>query len=217
MVISKKCGYKHIIWDWNGTLFDDIQLSLELINSLLSRYMLPAVTLSRYKDVFGFPVKEYYRKVGFDFDAVAFEKVAVEFIDAYNRRRYEAGLYLGAHEILNKLSEKGVVHSVLSAYRQKELEETINRLGIGNCFERISGISDQFAASKKENGALLIKKLTYTPEEILLVGDTDHDFEVARMIGVDCILISHGHSSLNRLKRCGVPVVDALNKIFTTT
>ncbi len=213
MVISKKCGYKHIIWDWNGTLFDDIQLSLELINSLLSRYMLPAVTLSRYKDVFGFPVKEYYRKVGFDFDAVAFEKVAVEFIDAYNRRRYEAGLYLGAHEILNKLSEKGVVHSVLSAYRQKELEETINRLGIGNCFERISGISDQFAASKIKNGQLLIEKIAHSKKEIVMIGDTCHDFEVARAMGVDCILVSHGHYSTRRLKKCGVPVIGSLNEL----
>ncbi|MFP4417938.1 MAG: HAD family hydrolase [Chitinispirillaceae bacterium] len=209
--------YRHIIWDWNGTLFDDVDLCLELINTLLSRHGLKSITLERYRDVFGFPVRRYYQNIGFDFRRVSFERVAVEFIDAYNSRRFEAGLYKGAAETLRGLCNLGVSHSVLSAYRHADLETTIRRLGIGGYFETISGISDQFAASKKENGALLIKKLTYTPEEILLVGDTGHDFEVARMIGVDCILISHGHSSLNRLKRCGVPVVDALNKIFTTT
>lgn len=211
MLLTKK--YKHCIWDWNGTLFDDVNLCLDLINELLKEYQLGSITLEHYREVFGFPVKEYYRRVGFDFSRVPFETVAIQFIDAYNSRRYEAGLFTGTHSILSQLMTHNLSHSVLSAYRHAELEATIQRLGIADCFGYISGISDQFAAGKVDNGKALIEKIPYTREEVVLIGDTDHDFEVAQAIGIDCILVAHGHHSRGRLALCRVPVVENLHDL----
>ena len=56
-----------IIWDWNGTLLNDLRLCVKTINSLLEKRSLPVLTTSSYKEVFSFPVKDYYEKVGFDF------------------------------------------------------------------------------------------------------------------------------------------------------
>lgn len=59
---------KHIIWDWNGTLLDDVGLSLEAINIVLARYNLPPLRKERYLEIFTFPVIEYYRELGFNFE-----------------------------------------------------------------------------------------------------------------------------------------------------
>ena len=59
--------YNHIIWDWNGTLLNDRWLCVEAINQALNKRNLPMLTEGKYKDVFSFPVEDYYKKVGFDF------------------------------------------------------------------------------------------------------------------------------------------------------
>jgi len=55
-----------IIWDWNGTLLNDIQLCVQTINEMLDKRNLPLLSVNDYKDVFSFPVKNYYQKIGFD-------------------------------------------------------------------------------------------------------------------------------------------------------
>ena len=56
--------YKHIIWDWNGTLVDDTWLCVEIINKLLKKRNLKLVTIDDYKEKFMFPVREYYIELG---------------------------------------------------------------------------------------------------------------------------------------------------------
>ena len=56
-----------IIWDWNGTLLNDLDLSVSTINTLLYKRELPLLKNDTYKEVFSFPVKDYYQAVGFDF------------------------------------------------------------------------------------------------------------------------------------------------------
>ena len=80
--------YKHIIWDWNGTIFNDAGLSLELTNGLLSKRKLPVLTLEEYRNVFTFPVKDYYSLAGFDFTKESFEKVGREWMDEYEKRKW---------------------------------------------------------------------------------------------------------------------------------
>ena len=63
---------KTIIWDWNGTLLDDLDLSLESVNILLEERNLPALSVEKYKDIFCFPIVDYYVKAGFDFEKEAF-------------------------------------------------------------------------------------------------------------------------------------------------
>ena len=59
-----------------------------------------------------------------------------------------------------------------------------------------------------------MKKLGLDSKEVLLIGDTDHDFEVAKALEVDCLLISHGHHCYSRLIQTGAPVIRKLENIF---
>ena len=76
--------YKHIIWDWNGTLLDDRWLCIEAINKTLSKRNMNTVTDNEYVELFCFPVKDYYKKLGFDFIREPFSSLGTDFVDYYN-------------------------------------------------------------------------------------------------------------------------------------
>ena len=92
--------YKHIIWDWNGTLLNDAWLCVEVMNLLLKRRDLKEIDLNIYQSVFGFPIIDYYRRLGFTFEKESFEIPGTEFIIEYNKRCFEPKLQVDALQIL---------------------------------------------------------------------------------------------------------------------
>lgn len=206
--------YDHIIWDWNGTLLDDVGLCLEIINGVLRSVELPPLTLEKYREIFTFPVRDYYEAAGIDFSVHSFEKLGWDWMNEYERRKYEASLFGDVRPVLAYLREHGIKSSILSAYTLHGLLNIVEKNGVKENFEYISGLDNIWAASKLENGKMLVEKIRKDHEKILMVGDTLHDHEVADEIGVDSILIASGHQSYERLKSAGVPVFHSLNEFF---
>ena len=210
----KPFQYKHIIWDWNGTLLDDGWLFVDVMNTILKRRKMNTITLEKYRDIFGFPVKNYYIKLGFDLEKEPFEESGMEFIRGYESRRYEAQLYPQVILLLSELQTIGISHSILSAQHQTLLDDLTQYYNIHDYFIKIIGLDNHYAHSKVENGIRWVNRLKLNPQEILLIGDTDHDFEVAETIGINCLLLSHGHHSPARLQKTGATVVQRLNDVF---
>lgn len=208
------CEYAHIVWDWNGTLFDDVDLCVAVMNGLLARRDMKLLTVDSYRECFDFPVSDYYQRIGFDFDVESFEVVGTEFIREYETRREEAGLHSDARETLSRIQQNGTEQSVLSAYQQPMLEELIRFFSLEEYFVRLVGLQDHYAQGKLQHGIQWIRELAHDPGEVLLIGDTTHDHEVAHAMGVDCVLISNGHQSEIRLQEIGVPVVDGRRELF---
>jgi phosphoglycolate phosphatase len=206
-------NYKHIIWDWNGTLFDDAWLCVEIMNKMLLRRKLKTITVEEYQNVFTFPVKDYYEKIGFDFNKEFFEIVGKEWMDEYENRKTECSLYKNVKEILNKISGLDIGQSILSAYSQNALIEIVDYFGLLSYFSHIVGLDHIYATSKVELGISLIKRLSLENNEAVLIGDTVHDFDVANEIGADCILIANGHQSKEKLLTCSVPVWNSIEEI----
>lgn len=209
--------YRHIIWDWNGTLLDDAWLCTEILNQMLVRYEMQAITLKEYQEGFCFPVRDYYSKLGFDFKAYPYERIASEYIKNYNSRRLECGLRDKAEFVINELGAAGVKQSVLSAYEQKMLEEVIGHFALKGHFTNIVGLSDHYAHSKAENGRKLVESMEERLEEVVLVGDTLHDLEVADSMGIDCVLVESGHQSRQRLKKAGAKVLKSLAELLESS
>lgn len=205
--------YKHIIWDWNGTLFDDAHLCVQILNGSLARRGMAGVSVEQYEAEFGFPVKDYYEKLGFDFSQVPFDEIAKEFIEEYNEKRFECQLRTDALCVLQTCLDAGLGQSILSAYQQDMLEEIVEFFGIRNFFKKLFGLNDYYANCKVAHGRELMSQLDVAPEFVLMVGDTIHDFEVAKEIGCDCVLMPSGHQSRERLLTCGAGVMDSLEKI----
>lgn len=187
--------YKHIIWDWNGTIFNDVELSVDLINSLLRQYQLKTVSLSEYRNIFTIPVREYYEKIGFDFSRDSFEVIGKLWMDEYERRKFECDLYEGIRDVFEKINSLNIRQSILSAYSQHTLDEMVRHYNLQKYFDNVAGLDNIYAASKLHLGVDLIKRVGCKPEEVLLIGDTLHDLEVATAIGANCALLTCGHQS----------------------
>ena len=201
--------YKHIIWDWNGTLIDDAWLCVEIMNNILQKRSLDLITLDDYRKHFTFPVRDYYVKLGFDFSVEPFEVCGMEFIHDFKKRKFDASLYAEVESVLNKLSKAGISHSILSAQNQAILNETVEHYHLQSRFEGVNGLDDHYANSKINIGKSWIEALNFNSEEVVMVGDTVHDFEVANAMGTDCILIANGHNSRERLEDTGTLVLDS--------
>lgn len=206
--------YKHVFWDWNGTILDDVELCVRVINRLKAARGQPPVTVERYRAVFGFPVKDYYRDIGFDFSKESFEKVGKEWMDGYEKEKYTCGLRAGVAEVLEKLSAAGTGQSVLSAYSQDFLTETVGHYGLSRYFTRLCGLDNIYAPGKVALGLKLMAELGHQRGETLLIGDTQHDLETARAIGADCVLLAGGHQNRERLEKAGAVVLAGAGELF---
>ena len=207
--------YKAIIWDYNGTLLNDIEIGVESINLMLSKRNLPLLTSESYREVFTFPVKNYYEKIGFDFQKENWDIAAHEFINNYTKRLPHSDIFPEARLLLNKFKNEGKKQFILSAMEINMLHNSTKKLAIQSFFDEISGINNIYASSKIENGFNLIKKHQLKAKEICLFGDTTHDYEVAQSLGCHCYLIASGHQSLKKLKASGCPhVIENLNPII---
>lgn len=202
-----------IIWDWNGTLLNDVSIAIDAINQLLSDRNLKLLTIERYLEVFTFPVKEYYEVIGFDFKNEPFEVPANQFIEIYNKAVEACGLHDEVIPSLKKLNNKGYRQFILSAMEQRQLEKTVTDNGISLFFEDLCGLNNHYASSKVENGKSLMRIRELNPERTLMIGDTVHDYEVAAAIGCQCVLIARGHQSKRRLLSSGAEVLDCLDEI----
>jgi phosphoglycolate phosphatase len=202
-----------IIWDWNGTLLNDLDLCVSSINVLLKNRGLTTLNSEKYREVFAFPVKDYYEAIGFDFGKEDFEEPALEFIDLYENNVENCTLQTGAHDILLFFRKKGIKQFVLSAMHQEMLERTLKHNGIFHFFEGVAGLGNHFAVSKVQRGQQLISQFNIETENTWMIGDTIHDFEVAQELGIRCILVADGHQSQERLLKTGVTVLDELKKL----
>jgi len=210
---KKIIEYQHIIWDWNGTLINDTWLVVEIINKMLARRKLQEVNQERHRDIFDFPVMNYYSTIGFDFSKESFEKLTDEFISEYYDRFNECKLFDEAEGVLKQIRERGILQSVLSASQEDLLKAKIKHYGIDKYFYNIIGLKNHYAESKIERGKSWITQLNLEPRDVLLIGDTIHDYEVSKSIGCDCLLVANGHHSYERLASQGVEVIKTLQEM----
>lgn len=206
--------YKHIIWDWNGTLLDDAWLCLETMNSLLNKRGLPLLTAEHYQQIFDFPVINYYRRLGFDFSVEPFFAISTEFVLAYEQRLSECQVRPDALALLQRNRQQGLTQSILSAGKQTSLEKVLDHFGLREMFLAVAGLDDHHAFGKVEAGQRLVASLGLDRSNMLLIGDTIHDYEVAQAIGVACCLVPGGHQAYQRLAASGARVSPSLAAVF---
>lgn len=205
--------YQHIIWDWNGTLLNDIGLCVDVMNGMLRKRRMPEIDAKQYREIFDFPVESYYRALGFDFELEPFEILANAYCENYDRRVPECSLHKGAIKALSQFAAAVPQQSILSSCEQVALNEAIERFGLTAQFSEIIGQSNRYAIGKAEAGKALISSSGMPAYQTVLIGDTQHDYEVAQLLGVDCILVANGHQSTRRLEAVCEVVLDSLEQV----
>jgi len=201
--------FRHIIWDWNGTLLDDTQAGVNAINAMLAARGLPLIDVPYYRDVFGFPVINFYRAIGFPVEREDWDAVAREFHDLF-LADHSIRLHDHAAQALDCFRAAGIGQSILSASEQGILTSMLDAYGIAHYFGDVCGVDNLYGQSKRELGRTLVSRLGIDPAALLVIGDSLHDHEVSQDLGTNCLLIAQGHQSHARLAQCGAPVLNSL-------
>lgn len=200
MLLKSIENKKHIIWDWNGTILNDVDYVVTLMNDILLECEMDAISKDRYKKIFEFPVRLYYDALGFDYNKRPFEQLCNDFVVRYMKGIHQCAPFKHVIPVLNEVSQSDKIQSVLSATDQASLDIMIKHYKFENTFDYTFGIKDKFAASKIERGHELMKKVNASPQDTLMIGDTLHDLEVGEELGIDVLLLDHGHQCGDKLR-----------------
>ena len=204
--------YTHLMWDFNGTIFDDARAGIDAVNKMLSDRGLDIIpSTERYREIFDFPIEEYYRGLGFDFEKEPYEYLAPIWVDLYNANAERSGLCGGVKETMDAVRSLGIEQSVLSACELGMLERDLKKLGVRDYLTDVMGLDNIHARSKL---ALAYEWKEKHPEaKVIMIGDTTHDHETAEALGADCVLYAGGHQSRAKLEKCGCPIIDEISEI----
>ncbi len=195
---------KEIIWDWNGTLLNDAQYSVNQINKLLDKYDLSNITLDKYRKIFTFPIIQYYKNLGFDFEKYSFAEVGKEFIDLYNRDIDLCNLHDKAHETMFSLKQAGIKQVVISAREKNDLAKDLEKYGVLPFIDTFYGIENIYGEGKAGLFEKYLQDNTTPRNEILLIGDTSHDCEIAKKFSLKFAFFTGGHQDFSHLSSCEV-------------
>ncbi|MEU6682739.1 HAD family hydrolase [Streptomyces sp. NPDC046832] len=204
----------HIVWDWNGTLFHDIDAIIGATNAAFAELGLEPLTLQKYRELYCVPVPKFYeRLMGRLPTETEWEAMDDVFHRYYAEHRTSCGLTAGAAELLAGWRSAGRSQSILSMYVHEELVPLVRGFGIEPHFIRVDGRTGPSGGSKAEHMVRHLASLSgVAPERTVVIGDAADDAVAALHVGARAVLYTGGSHSRVSLEAVGVPVVDTLEE-----
>lgn len=203
--------YTHIIWDWNGTLLNDISASLASVNDMLALRGKPPIDIDYYRDCIGVPIVKFYEKV-FNLENEDYSVIIKQYNNGYLFHLDSCGLTDGAVDMLDYFAEKGIKQAIVSSSNNEQLQVNVKKYGIYDRFDAVLGAADYYAGSKIERAVEYLK--ASGAGRVLVVGDLEHDAEMAAQLGADCVLLTSGHENRERLYAANAKVISNLRELI---
>ncbi|MFI6108544.1 HAD family hydrolase [Streptomyces sp. NPDC051310] len=205
----------HLVWDWNGTLLDDIDAVIGATNAAFEEIGMEPITLARYRELYCVPVPLFYeRLLGRLPTDEEWALMDGTFHRHYWVRAEACGLAAGAAELLATRQEAGSTQSLLSLAPHEQLVPIVRRHGIEERFVRVDGRVGTSTAGKAAHMVRHLMELgptvTSSPERVVVIGDAADDAVAAAHVGAKAVLYTGGSHSRASLQAVGVPVVDTL-------
>ncbi|MFK4790305.1 HAD family hydrolase [Microbacterium sp. ZW T5_56] len=184
-----------VCWDWNGTLLDDVDRCLRAMNHVLKAYdRQPITDTEAYRASFGFPLADFYARHGIT--AAQFREAADLYLRVLDSSARTARLHPDARETMRLLRERGVRQVLASATLTDLLNEQLRPFDLADQFETVLSITDPYAASKHDVIAAWVQGAGVDPADVLMIGDTNHDRDIARALGARFVHFGGGHQHL---------------------
>ena len=206
---------KYIFLDFNGTVLNDVDLCLNLLNEMLYEKEKITVDMKRYKEVFDFPIIKYYIAAGFDFTKYTFEELANYFIVEYTRRNLtESTIFTDVEAFVKSVNNAGYKVVICSASKKPLLLDQLRDFSIIDLFDDVIGLDNHYAASKRELAYEYVNNIDIDLANSYFIGDTTHDAEVGVKCGLNVLLIDRGHQSYEVLSKTNEPILHTLMEAF---
>lgn len=202
-----------VLWDWNGTLIADVPHVVRINNLVFRSHGYPDTTAEEYRSLFRFPVKDYYLAYGVTEED--FMAIAREWNELYVEGFADVPLAPHVAQTVKRFQAAGFRQVILSASQVDQLRAQVARFPeLDGVFDEILGISDVYASGKVQLARDYLARGGIDPSDTVFIGDTHHDAEVARAIGVRCLLISGGHQNDDVLEKTGATVLRSLTDTY---
>ncbi|MFF8955712.1 HAD family hydrolase [Streptomyces sp. NPDC014894] len=205
----------HLVWDWNGTLLNDVTAVISSTNAAFAEIGLAPITLERYRELYCVPIPQFYERLLGRLPSDAEWEVMDEvFHRHYSEQRVGCGLTDGAERLLGDWRLAGHSQSLLSMYGHDELVPVVRGYGIESHFLRVDGRTGPSGGSKALHMERHLAALAGTafPERTVVIGDAVDDAVAAAHVGARAVLYTGGSHSRASLEAVGVPVVDTLEQ-----
>ncbi len=201
----------HVVWDWNGTLVDDLPIVVESVNAALAAIGEAAIDEHDYREHFTRPVDQFYVRLlerpipdeeWFALDRVFHER----YLTALDR----IPLTGDAIEAIDAVEARGWSQSILSMWWEEDLTACVERRGLAERMTLIQGNRDDAGGEKAAHLLRHLTKLDVDAASVVMIGDSLDDAAAASVVGTACILYDGGSHHRTHLEDAGVPVTDTL-------
>ena len=199
----------HLVWDWNGTLLDDLSLVVSATNHAFAAVGGRPVGADEHRARFRRPVAEFYAEIlERAVDEEEFGRLDRIFHDAYRLGLTTMTLAADAKEAIT--SWPGT-QSLLSMWFHDELVPAVETYGLAGVFTRVDGLRTEVGGHLKAGHlAEHLAGLGLTGDRVVLIGDSLDDAAAAESVGGVCVLYTGGFTEPARLRASGLPVADTL-------
>lgn len=203
---------RHIVWDWNGTLFDDNDAVVSSVNEVCTAFGREHIDLEYWRSIFSRPLARCYeRLLERRLTEEDWARLDVLYHKSYRKLLHTARLAPGVPEVLREWSAGGRTQSLLSMWFHDELVPLVAEWGLHGLFDRIDGLRAEIGGgSKAAHLKRHLAEQSIDPADAVLIGDVVDDAHAAQQAGADCVLLTTGVMARPALEATGYPVVDSI-------
>lgn len=204
--------YNTIIWDFNGTLIDDVGAALGAVNDMLLRRNQNVITLDEYYKAVDTPIWKFYEQV-FIPDTITPDEAIAEFDSGYEKHLKPDPLMEGAADVLSHFKGAHKRQIVVSASHIDKVRPRLGELGISDFFHTVLARCDYMAGDKTYLAQRYFAENSIDPKEAVVIGDCVADWQMAKFLHCDCILNTKGHQSRREFSLTDAVIVDSLTEL----
>lgn len=204
------------MWDWNGTLFDDLPAVVSAVNVSLARLGVDPIDEAEYRRHYRRPVHLFYESIlGRSVGPAEMAEVDRVFHDAYKPLADRIDLGEDASRAVEAVSEAGLTQSVLSMWWHEDLAPAVTRLGLAPRMVAVDGHRGEAGEPKADHLTRHVDRMcSIVPglgrSEIVMIGDITDDASAAAACGIGCVLYDGGSQPVEALRATGRPVASSL-------
>lgn len=155
--------------------------------------------------------------MGFSIDGEEYQRLVCDYWELYKSNSKGIPLMPGVLDVLNSLNQKQIKQYILSASDRRMVLDQISAYGIRHFFEDIIAPQDGYALGKVELAKQWMSDKNIPSSNVIMIGDTLHDYETAKAIKVDCALVNKGHQNLSALAPApSIMVFDSISELVNT-
>jgi phosphoglycolate phosphatase-like HAD superfamily hydrolase len=206
----------HVVWDWNGTLFDDLDIVVASVNESLRSLGAGPIDTGRYAATYRRPLHLFYETL-LERTVAPEEMATIDrvFHDAYQALLDGARLTVDARVAVSLVARRGWTQSVLSMWWHDRLVPAVRHFGLEDHMLAVDGHRGTPGESKEIHLAHHVRQLTLlfpavSSEAVVVIGDVTDDADAARSAGVACVLYDGGSQPRAALEASGAPVASTL-------